>query len=298
MSIVRSQENDVKVNEVVQDMLDTKLDEPETVQAEKPKQMAPGTGIMRLNLDGHYSSDDLERGVSFSLHDFDVGMLPEGRVIVDSISTNAIGSNVPIGLTLSANLFNTSGKASHYLTSGVKNSNGWSTGKQQASLVPNGFAPIVHILPNEYSRATVQHYMPGSGVDDGLMERYGHLSTGEGLRNNIVSFPKEDYYYVAKDHVVLDIIERNWKALGQDVPSEKVRENNWVKVSKTLVEKVLDELNSKVLQNMPLTDLSALKFMLKTDRDSASHLDADSEYPLSINLSVSYRALAPELSEE
>ena len=104
-------------------------------------------------------------------------------------------------------------------------------------------------------------------------------------------------HYVAKDHVVLDIIERNWKALGQDVPSERLRENNWVKVSDRLVDKVLDELNSKVLQNMPLTNLSNLNFMLKTDRESASHLSDDEAYPMSLNMTVSYRCIAPELSE-
>lgn len=297
MSIVRNHETTPgKVDSMTQEMLDTTLEAPAPVEAEKPAPTAPGTGVLRLNLDGHFSSEDLASGVVFHLRDYDLGKMPASRVIVDSISTNAIGSNVPTGLTLSANLFNTTDKT-HYLETGVKNSAGWSTGKTQSQLVPTGYAPIVHILPNEYTRSSVVHYQPGSGVDDGLMERYGHLSTGEGLRQNIVSFPGEDYYYVAKDHVVLDIIERNWKALGQDIPSERIREGNWVKVSDRLVDKVLDELNSKVLQNMPLTNLSGLNFMLKTDSDSVSHLSDDEAYPLSMNLSVSYRCIAPELSE-
>lgn len=300
MSIVRNHDT-VTSNEtetVTQQMMNTALEEPEVPLAEKPKALAPGTGVLRLNLDGQYTASELSNGVVFHVREFDLGQMPAGRVIVDSICSNAIGSNVPAGLTVSANLFNTSGGKTHYLESGVKNSAGWTTGRSQAQLVPTGYAPILNIMPNEYNRASVMHYQPGSGVDDGLMERYGHLSTGEGLRQNIVSFPGEDYYYVAKDHVVLDIIERNWKALGQDIPSERVRENNWVKVSDRLVDKVLDELNSKVLQNMPLTNLADMNFMVKTDRESASHLSDDEAYPLAMNLSVSYRSIAPELSEE
>jgi hypothetical protein len=113
-----------------------------------------------------------------------------------------------------------------------------------------------------------------------------------------VAFPGEDYYYVAKDHVVLDIIERNWQTLGQDMPAEVVKEGNWVKVSNGLVEKVLDELDSKVLRHMPLTDMNDLHFLVKADPDLTASLSDDHEYPLSMHMSVSYRSIAPELAEK
>jgi len=238
-------------------------------------------------------------GVVFKLSDYELGKVPDGRVIVEQIASNAIGSNVPTSLMLSTNLFNGSGsEAVHYLESGVSNSAGWSTSFNQGQLVPQGYIPVVSLLPNEYTRSKTVHYQPGSGVVDGLMQRYGHLSTGENLRNNIVSFPGEDYYYVAKDHVVLDIIERNWQALGQDMPSERVREGNWIKVSDRLVDKVLDELNSKVLQHMPLTNLGDLNFLIKADGDLVTSLSDDHDYPLSVSLSVAYRSIAPELAEK
>jgi hypothetical protein len=95
--------------------------------------------------------------------------------------------------------------------------------------------------------------------------------------------------------VVLDIIERNWDALGQDVPGERVREGNWIKVSDKLVDKVLDELNSKVLKHMPLTDLNTLQFKMKADKTLASYLDDEKDFPVSLTLAVSYRSIAPEL---
>jgi len=251
---------------------------------------------VNLNLDGVYSKEQLRNGVVINLSDFDVGALPKTRVIVEKISSSAIGSNVPASMMVSANVFN-SGDPVHYLQSGVTNSVGWTTSRNQDLLVPKGYVPIVNVLPNEYTRAAITHYQPGSGVDDGLMQRYGHLSTGDNLRKNIVAFPGEDYYYVAKDHVVLDIIERNWQQLGQDVPSERVREGNWIKVSDRLVDKVLDELNSKVLKHMPLTNLGELGFLIKSDPDTSAHLSDEHDYPLSLSLSVNYRSIAPELAE-
>lgn len=299
MSIVRSQQHTAEpVEAVTQELFETSLDAPEVQLGAKPVPVAPGSGTLSLNIDGAYTKDELTDGIVYHLKDFDMGKTPGTRVIVDQVATNAIGSSVPVALMLSCNLFNSGETPVHYLESGVKNSAGWSTSANQATLVPVGYAPIVSLLPNEYTRSSAVHYQPGSGVDDGLMERYGHLSTGENLRKNIVSFPGEDYYYVAKDHVVLDIIERNWQALGQDVPSERVREGNWIKVSDRLVDKVLDELNSKVLQHMPLTDLGSMRFMLKADADKITHLDDEQEYPLTMNVSLSYRSIAPELSGE
>jgi hypothetical protein len=269
---------------------------PAPVVVEALPETAPGSGTLSINLDGTFSKDELCNGVVFNATEFDLGALPKTRVIVEKIDSHAIGSNVPAAVMVSANVFN-SGDRVHYLQSGVTNRAGWTTSRNQAVLVPQGNVPIVCLMPNEYTRAATTHYQPGSGVDDGLVQRYGHLSTGDNLRDNIVSFPGEDYYYVAKDHVVLDIIERNWQALGQDVPGERVREGNWVKVSDRLVDKVLDELNSKVLKHMPLTNLDNLHFLVKADPASVAHMSDKHDYPLSMSLSLNYRSIAPELAE-
>jgi len=254
-----------------------------------------GSGTLNLNLHGVYTADELASGITFKLSDYEVGDLPQGRVLIDNVATEAIGSNVGTNLMVSANLFNTAGKK-HYMQCGVANTKGWVTNQHQAELVPLGFAPIVSIMPNEQSRQSVVHYQPASSVDDGLMQRYGHLNMGNNLRDGIVPFPGEDYYYVAKDHVVLDIIERNWDALGQDVSSDRVREGNWIKVSTGLVNKVLDELNDKVLQHMPLTNINKLQFKIRADPTLVDYLDDEQEYPLSLTLRLAYRSIAPELA--
>ena len=300
MSIVRSNQNAPSVETITHELEVSQL-APEPVVTDThiapAKVTAPGSGTFVINLDGLYSKEDLTRGVQFNLSDYELGEIPQGRVIVEQLATNAIGSNVPASLMVSTNLFN-SGEKVHYLQSGVSNSAGWTTSYNQDELVPVGYVPIVSLMPNEYTRAQHVHYKPGSGVDDGLVQRYGHLSTGAELRNGVVPFPGEDYYYVAKDHVVLDIIERNWKSLGQDVPGEMVREGNWVKVGNGLVEKVLGDLESKVLRHMPLTDMGNLHFLVKADPDLVDSLHDDHEYPLSMHMSVSYRSIAPETVEK
>jgi len=297
MSIVRARPQEANVPTVTTALADSTLEPVEAAPLAVRDETVPGSGKVTLNLSGTFSRDELINGVKWRMSEFDTGVGPSGRVIVESVKSTAIGSNVGSNLMFSANLFNT-GDADHYLSSGVTNSVGWTTSREQSQLVPLGYAPILNVMPNEYSRVETEHYKPGSGVDDGLVQRYGHLSTGEDLRNNIVAFPGEDYYYVAKDHVVLDIIERNWDALGQDVPGERVREGNYVKVSDRLVDKVLDELNNKVLKHMPLTDLNNMDFLMKADKGLAQHLDDSHDYPVSVTMSVSYRSIAPELAEQ
>ena len=295
MSIVRNHIQQVPVEDLK--ISDSPAVEDTALAADdKAAPAGNSSGILNVNLHGVYSADELMEGVTFNLSDFPVGDVPTNRVIVSEIASTAIGSHIGSNLTVSANLFN-SGEKSHYLQSGVNNSEGWITAPEQDELVPMGYAPILNIMPNEVVRQRNVHYTPSSGVDDQLVQRYGHLSSGESLRKGVVAFPGENYYFVAKDHVVLDIIEKNWEALGQSVPHERVREGNWIKVSNQLVDKVLSELDSSVLKHMPLTDMKKLCFNVKAGRELAERLDVDSEFPLSLTLAVKYRNVAPELSD-
>jgi hypothetical protein len=258
---------------------------------------APAAGMLNLSLHGSYTGRELREGVLFNLSDYPCPNVPKERIIVSEIKTTGIGSNAGANVMLSTNIFNNKDSTTHYLQSGVENGSGWVTTTEQDHVVPLGFCPLVNLMPNEYNRASLVHYTPSSGVDDQLVQRYGHLNGGDALRAGVVPFPGEDYYYVQKDHVVLDIIEKNWESLGQSMQHERVRDGSWIKVSNQLVDKVLDELDNSVLRHMPLTDLGKLQFSLKSDAELGSALKASESYPISVNLQLSYRSLAPELSE-
>jgi len=297
MSIVRHQAK-LELPDNVQELAtnamtaDTKVD---TVQA-SAADTSNTTGIINLSLNGAFTPAQLQSGVVFNVSDYPVGALPTGKVIVSEVKSTAIGSHVAANLMVSANLFNSGTTDSHYLSSGVQNSVGWVTSDEQDHLVPAGYAPVLNVLPNEYNRSDIVHYSPSSGVDDKLVQRYGHLGSGDALRQGVVSFPGEDYYYVQKDHVVLDIIEKNWEALGSSVPNERVRDGSWIKVSNTLVDRVLDELDNSVLKHMPLTDLSTLGFHIKSDQVLGNMLEEDVPCAVSLNLAVSYRTIGEDLS--
>ena len=291
MSIVRATDQPTELQ-----VADHPVVVSDTAEHEQEPATAATTGVLNLTLHGAYTPDELLDGVVFKLKNYSLGDVPRNRVIVEEVGTTAIGSHAATNLMLSSNLFNTNGSTKHYLSSGVTNSHGWATVSDQESLVPVGYAPIVTLMPNEYCRKYSVHYEPSSGVDDKLVQRYGHLSSGENLRKGVVAFPGEDYYFVSKDHVVLDIIEKNWDTLGQSVPHERVREGNWIKVSKPLVERVLDELDTSVLKNMPLTDLNNLKFSLKADPELAEALDSSSAHPVTVSLKLKYRNVSVDES--
>ena len=82
----------------------------------------PGSGIVNVTLQGVFTPDELVAGTVFKLSDYSIGALPSSRVIVSEVASTALGSHVGSNLMVSANIFNTGGSLSHYLESGVQNS--------------------------------------------------------------------------------------------------------------------------------------------------------------------------------
>ena len=238
MSLVTQSSSDGTVPELV-DATDA-LAVSDT-EVENPPSAAPQRNRLRFVVQHNVSKEDLENGFVVPLKNVvHSALLPKGNVIVRSIGTNAIASALPIDLMVSTNVFNTrDDKAAHYTECGVDNAGGWLTSAGEAHNVPDGYVPVLNIMPNEYNRKQHTHYQPTSLMDDHLVQKYGHLSSMKDLWQGIIPFPGEEYYYVGKDHVVLNIIEKNWEQLGINIPTEKLREERWVKVSSDVVNKVI-----------------------------------------------------------
>ena len=110
----------------------------------------------------------------------------------------------------------------------------------------------------------------------------------------IVPFPGEPYYYVDRNHVVLNVIAKNWEQLGINLPSERLREDKWVKVASSVVDKVVDELQNNVIDQLPFTNLANLKVMFKSDCDN---LENSETYPLTTEFFISYTNPATSSNE-
>ena len=244
-------------------------------------QEAGGSHRLKVLLKTNLTGEQLNNGHIVSLGDY---MDKDHNVVVNEIGTSAIGSNVPADVMASMNVFNTRNKPTHYKDTQIKNADGWLSG--DVSINPStGFQPIVNIMPNEYARATNTHYKPESLLEDRLVRKYGGFSDSKDLMQGIVPFPGEPYYYVDRNHVVLNVIAKNWEQLGINLPSERLREDKWVKVASSVVDKVVDELQSNVIDQLPFTNLANLKVMFKSDSEL---LDPDETYPLTTEFFISY----------
>ena len=125
-------------------------------------------------------------------------------------------------------------------------------------------------------------------ANENLVERYGSVDADK-LHEGIVPFPGHDYYYLDKDHVVADVISRNWDKLGLDPSSERAREGKWLKVQRSVVDVCLDQLKSNVLTKLPKTDLqNGLAVHFAADKNASNELVAGAQYPISCELLVEY----------
>ena len=243
-----------------------------------------GDHRLKVLLDTNFTGEQLKKGVTVKLADYMEGA-GDNNVIVNGVGTSAIGSNVPASVTTSMNLFNLGeGDGKHYKEAAIKNEKGWLAG--DISIDPStGYQPIANIMPHEYARNETVHYTPKSLMDNALVEKYGKYANSGDLWQGIVPFPGEPYYYLSKDHVVLNIIAKNWEQLGINLPSERLREDKWVKVAASVVDKVIGELQTSVLDNMPFTNLSKLGIHFKS---SNTNLENGTRYPLVCEYFIDY----------
>ena len=114
-------------------------------------------------------------------------------------------------------------------------------------------------LPYEKSRPNQEVYAPENLLNNRFISEYGGY-TLERLWDGIVPFKGKDYFYVESDHVILRVIQKNWEMLGINTDAEVKRENQYVKVSSSVVNNVIKQLYEQVICQIPYTsfqDMSA-----------------------------------------
>lgn len=203
------------------------------------------------------------------------------RGIVTNIKMKSVFSNVDDAVTLSMNLYKNKPQIVNncgHLYTPVKTDMGIT---HENSM--DGFENLANVLPYEKARMDTDVYSPSNLLNNRFIEQYGGY-TLENLWSNIVTFPNKDYMYVARDHILLKVINRNWELLGMSLDTEKQREGEYIKVQKDIVNNVITQLYSNVISQIPYTEFGDLQVKFQSNNPSKS-----ADYKLVAELLVEYK---------
>ena len=214
-----------------------------------------------------------EEKAAFEAADFSKG-------IVTNVTLKSVSSSCPEPVTVGMNIFDKGSK--------MQNSEGWLYARETNDMSTNhahqnaGFTNLVTVLPHERQRPNEVVYQPHNVMDSHYIQKYGGLSAAK-LKEGIVPFPGENYVYVPQDHVVCDIVKNNWDQLGVDIQSESAREGKFIKISKTIVDSCIQQLNDNVLSQIPYTSFRKLGARFQANTEGSSN------YKVVCEMLVKYR---------
>ena len=101
----------------------------------------------------------------------------------------------------------------------------------------------------------------------------------------------------AQDSIIANIVDRNWDSLAISSDSTRARDGRWIKIDRTIVDRVLHELDQNVLSKLPTVDLTnglALHFQAQPHED----LNVSATYPISFEVALTYQAHGESHSDD
>jgi hypothetical protein len=223
--------------------------------------------------------------------------------ILTSITVKSIYSDCSEPVTFALNLYNSSKQEPS-----IKNNEGWlhtptrtDFGSMATSRDEEGYRNLLAVMPYEKSRAELSVYEPNEIATDRYVQQYGNY-TEKNLHDGVVAFPGEQYYLVAQDHVVLNVIRQNWEQLGINVDNESRFNGKYVQVPAHIFDRVVGDLQSHVLARMPFTNLNDVraKFYSKpVEHYADAHPEGpDGLYKVCVELQMNYQFPAKTKEEE
>ena len=249
------------------------------------KSLSNGTCIARLN-------DPL----AIFQNDSSITEEQLSHAIVTGITVNGVSSDCPEAVMMAMKLFEND-KVGQIQNSaiGIRNEHGWLFTNNDTSFgagttsATSGYSNMLSIFPYERSRPATKVYDPSGVQNNRFIETYGGFN-GDDLWKDIVAFPSENYYYVDKNHVVMQVISQNWDTLGINPAEEVLHENKYYKLSSALVDHVVNKLKNDVLSTIPFTDLMNLqvKFSSKNKSLWCDTPSAEDKYKIVTELKISY----------
>ena len=198
------------------------------------------------------------------------------QAIVTSMALKSVSSSCPEVVTVGINLFANNAN--------VSNAKGWLYTQEVNDMSSNhahaneGFTNVVTILPHEKHRTDQVVYHPEGLMNSRWIQEYGGYDL-EKLHDGITRFQGKDYCYVPEDHVVVSIIRNNWEQLGINLHDESMKEGEFLKINKTVVDNCINQLYSSVISQIPYTSLSNLgaRFQANTEGSQPYKVVAEME---------------------
>jgi len=287
---------------------------PETEIATAPSVTAGAAGVekdtsvhhVRLSFDTIVTPQSLANGTAVARINDPLAIFQDSstteeqlqHAIVTGVTVNGIMSDCPEAVMLSLKLFDND-KVGQIQTGnssiGIRNQHGWLFSNSSTefgagtSSEVSGFSNMMSIFPYERSRPCTKVYDPSGVQNNRFIETYGGYN-GTQLWDNIVAFPKENFYFVHKDHVVMSVIRNNWDALGINPQEEVLHQNKYYKLSSALVDHVINKLQNDVLSTIPFTDLTNLQVKYTAKKQSlwADTPDPEARFKVVTELKISY----------
>lgn len=182
--------------------------------------------------------------------------------IVTNIKLKSVYSNVSDSVTLSMNLYKNNpqivNNVGHLYTETATD-----LGKVHTSRM-DGFENLACLLPYEKGRLDSDVYVPSNLLNSRFIEQYGGF-TLESLWKGVISFPGKSWCYVGKDSIILSVVNRNWEMLGLNMDAERVIDGSYVKIQKEIVNNVINQLYTNIIQEIPYTEFDDLQVKFQSN---------------------------------
>jgi len=94
-------------------------------------------------------------------------------------------------------------------------------------------------------------------VNSEYLRLYPGMTKDKLREEGIMHVPGENYVFVDKQHPIVEMMSENQDVLQIDLESAELIDNRWYKVSSTVTERCLTELENELVENLPIMDLTS-----------------------------------------
>ena len=111
-------------------------------------------------------------------------------------------------------------------------------------------------MPNERQHTMDKVVLTTSAfVNSEYMRIYPGMTSDKLRTEKIMKPPGQSYTYVAHDHPVIEMIAENAETLQVNLDDAELIDGQWYKISNSVAERCLSELETELVDNLPITDM-------------------------------------------